>query len=89
MAAAGGAIETHSNGPRNDSTLVTAWPEAFDIKNDIFKAGAADTFIRKTKSALQTRGLLAPIIERPPSVAEIQLANPNATHEQCEEAHHM
>ena len=43
---------------RNDSTLVTKWPEAFDIKEDILIPGKATTFKRQMDAALRTRGLL-------------------------------
>ena len=57
---------------RNDSTLVTAWPKQFDIKNDIFKVNASDNFVRELDSALYTRGLFDPIMQAVPSIAEIQ-----------------
>ena len=37
---------------RNDSTLISAWPAKFDIKNDIFLPGKVDSFIRELDAAL-------------------------------------
>ena len=63
---------------RNDSTVVTAWPAAMDLKNDIFMNGKVDTFVRQLNNALRTRGMLAPILQRPATLADVQAANPLA-----------
>ena len=43
---------------RNDSTLVTPYPEAFNVQHDITVPGKPDKFIRQLNNALRTRGLL-------------------------------
>ena len=54
----------HDHGGHKLSTaLVSKWPDAFDIENDIIKQGKADTFQRGLTSALRTRGLLDAILE--------------------------
>ena len=60
------------------SVLVTDWPKPFDIKIDIFMPNKATTFRRQLRSALETRGLLAPIEELAPTLQEVQAANPTA-----------
>ena len=39
----------------NDSTLVTPYPEAFHVQNDITVSGKADKFTRQLNNALRTR----------------------------------
>ena len=56
---------------RNDSTLTTEWPKAFDIKNDIFTPGLVDRFKREMRAALSTRGLLEHVLNRPVTMIEI------------------
>ena len=75
MAAVGGLA-------RNDSTIVTAWPPAFDTENDIYVNGKADTFKRQLNSALQTRQILTALIERPLSMADLIDAYPDASMEE-------
>ena len=68
------------------ATLVSQWPQAFDIENDIFIPGKADIFRMELASALMTRGLYTYLASRPVTKADLQLANPHAADEQIEEA---
>ena len=54
----------------------------FDINNDIFIPGKADSFRMELNSALVTRGLYTYLATRPVTKADLQLANPSATDEQ-------
>ena len=47
------------------STLVSPWPQPFDLDNDIFVPGKADTFRMELTSALVTRGLYTYLAVRP------------------------
>ena len=66
------------------ATLVSQWPQAFDIENDIFIPGKADIFRMELASALMTRGLYTYLASRPVTKADLQLANPHAADEQIE-----
>ena len=50
--------ESHRSYERNDSTKATPWPQAFDVKTDLFYPGKAAEFQRQLISALRTRKLL-------------------------------
>ena len=57
---------------RNDATIVAPWPKPFDIKVDIFVPGKPSTFRQQVDAALDTRGLLEPLISAPQTAASIQ-----------------
>ena len=61
--------------PRVNSALVSGWPNAIDMKDDILKHGRVDTFLRQVKSALRTRALFQYIEEASPTVEDIVAAN--------------
>ena len=61
---------------RNDSTLVSPYPTAFDKNQDITTPGKSDKYIRELRAALNTRGLLQHVLERAPTMQDIANANP-------------
>ena len=77
----GGGINT-----RLDSALLAPWPEPIDIKVDIYIPGKVEAFKAALKQALASRQLLAVIVERPPTLHDIALANPDADASELQEA---
>ena len=71
--------ESHRSYERNDSTKATPWPQAFDVKTDLFYPGKAAEFQRQLISALRTRKLLDVLEERPVRMADLHAANPSAS----------
>ena len=63
---------------RLDSALLAPWPEPIDKKVDIYIPGKVEAYKAALKQALASRQLLAVIIERPPTLHDISLANPGA-----------
>ena len=62
----------------NDSTLVTPYPEAFHVQNDITVNGKADKFTRQLSNALRTRGLLRACTDREITYDDVAAANRGA-----------
>ena len=71
--------ESHRSYERNDSTKATPWPQAFDVKTDLFYPGKAAEFQRQLISALRTRKLLDVLEERPVRMVDLHAANPSAS----------
>ena len=80
MAAIGSDLS--ASGKSMAATMVSRWPQPFDINNDIFIPGKADSFRMELNSALVTRGLYTYLATRPVTKADLQLAKPSATDEQ-------
>ena len=71
---------------RLDSALLAPWPEPIDKKVDIYIPGKVEAYKAALKQALASRQLLAVIIERPPTLHDISLANPGADATDLQEA---
>ena len=76
------ATEENLRFGRNDSTLVTKYPDPFHVINDVSIPGKSDKFVRDLRAALDTRGLLRYILEREVSIVELADANAGATAQQ-------
>ena len=83
MAASGNDFSASGKGLA--ATMVSKWPQPFDINNDIFIPGKADSFRMELNSALVTRGLFTYLATRPVTKADLQLAYPSATEEQIDD----
>ena len=63
--------------PRVVTSLVSKWPEPFDMEHDIFVPGKVEKFLRELTSALRTRQLFEVLRRRPPSLQAMVLDYPN------------
>ena len=63
---------------RVDPSLLTEYPQQYDVRQDVLEPGKGDTFKRQLKSALNTRNILKSLTERPATLAEIEANSPGA-----------
>ena len=63
---------------RVDPSLLTDYPQPFDVRQDVLEPGKSDTYIRQLRAALNTRNILKSLTERPATLAEIEANSPGA-----------
>jgi hypothetical protein len=74
---------------RLDSAFLAKAPDALDIINDIFTPGKTEAFRSQLRAYLSSRLLFQTIVERPPTMQGIALANPHASGQQIQDAYDM